>query len=133
MKRYTLVLMLALSVVVLPLMGRTQDDSATGSAAGSDATASCARIQMGAVTGEEESGEATGQAAEDGALQDYYDYQESTGVEQQSTGSEQQTVEISCNEELNEDGTLTCFCGQTPIVCTVEGEDVYCPECQSAE
>ncbi|MFA4972698.1 MAG: hypothetical protein WC683_08800 [bacterium] len=126
MRRYALILLLALSMAVLPLMGRAQDDSSAGSTTGSDAAASCAKIQMGAVTGGEESGEETGEATDDEALQDYYDYQD-------SAGSEQQTTEYNCNEQLNEDGTLTCFCGETPIVCTVEGEDVYCPECQNAQ
>lgn len=127
MRRYALILLLALSMAVLPLMGRAQDDSSAGSTTGSDAAASCAKIQMGAVTEGEESGEeGTGEATDDEALQDYYDYQD-------SAGSEQQTTEYNCNEQLNEDGTLTCFCGETPIVCTVEGEDVYCPECQNAQ
>lgn len=115
MRRYALILMLALSVVILPLMGRAQGDASAGSAAGSDSAAGCGKIQLGAVSGGEESNKDIDkeQTADDGALQDYYNYQ-------QPAGGEQQTAEYSCNDGSNADGTVNCFnpsAPDVPIIC----------------
>jgi hypothetical protein len=102
---------LVLTFFCLPVMA--QNDEADGS---SEAAAGCGRIQMGA--GVETEGEDFGNGTDlsssgGGAL-----------AAQSGTG-----VETTCEETLNDDGTLTCYINGAAVMCQVDSEyNVNCPE-----
>jgi len=142
MRRQILICILALAFVSLPVFCIAQS-SGTGAEASSEPASSCARIQLGAIGSETE--ETTDQTQTGTADQEYMDslyYEESQaqtqegeagqGAGSEGAAAEGQTIEEwNCNEELNADGTLTCFkpsAPDVPVICTVEGENVFCPE-----
>ncbi|MBN1282760.1 MAG: hypothetical protein JXA24_03190 [Proteobacteria bacterium] len=135
MKERIFVLLLTTALIALPVMG-TALGQESGADASSEPAAGCGRISLGGVSSDEAA--VTDQAGAgsymgtEGAYDDFeYEQQAADALNQQGAEGQEaagQEIELYCEEQLNPDGTLTCYdANNQPIICTVEGEDILCP------
>jgi len=137
MKRRALIIMLALSLAAIPFLGRAQNDPAgSGADADAEGSASCARIQLGAVVTEGEPAPqpqtpAQGYYTEEGYYYDgYYDEgmpampQEGDDIASAGDLIEQ---ELWC-DDIPDPGPLNCYEGDDVLQCHFDGVEVYCPQ-----